>query len=563
MRSILTFDNKGYVKAHSNGRNGHTYKTSIMELLQNADDANSNQILIKYRGKSNMLVIADNGIGMPIEKLESMSVLYKHEDSEKTKHGKFGIGAKEAFLTLGGKWTVLSKEVGSTDISKLVWDSDKLVKWANDELEYGKYVSTSDNASEVLRRIYQRAMKTISGDSKPKGISGTVVIGEMGSIIESDKKDFTKQLVSIIRDISLKHQKIDTKIYYDIDTFKGYSGKVELEAIDWLNYKNVGEDKRVSVKVGVIERKNRRKYYNYFIEFGGKYYRFSKNNFTGFVEDERMGTVKCSNIELSITMLEEEIVCNQENILRTNRKKLSGVLVNRNGHFLYTDSLEWKMKNVPHNLRCELKYNNSDIDDIFRVKMNKSHFIFSQVDSTLKKMVEYIINGLLKHLVNFQNVERSFQEVLETYANNRNRKETEVEKEIVPEETLEEEKPVIKKEIYMEENEHLKKEIEELKEKLSKFEKEEQVEMEEIEPKESNLSDQEIVDKLVTRCSKQNVGDAEFQIKTFIELISTVSDNDLELVMPNSKKLFAHMNECLRKLVKQGLIERNSLLRRL
>ena len=244
-----------------------------------------------------------------------------------------------------------------------------------------------------------------------------------------------------------------------------------------------------------------------------------------------MGTVKCSNIELSITMLEEKIVCNQENILRTNRKKLSGVLVNRNGHFLYTDSLEWKMKNVPHNLRCELKYNNSDIDDIFRVKMNKSHFIFSQVDSTLKKMVEYIINGLLKHLVNFQNIERSFQEVLETYANNRNRKETEVEKEIVPEETLEEEKPVIEKEIYMEE----------------------------IEPKESNLSDQEIVDKLVTRFAEQNVGNAEFQIKTFTELISTVSDNDLELVMPHSKKLFAHMNECLRKLVKQGLKERNSL----
>jgi len=563
MRAILTFDNKGYVKAHSNGRNGHTHKTSIMELIQNADDANSNKILIKYRGKSNMLVIADNGIGMPIEKLESMSVLYRHEDSEKTKHGKFGIGAKEAFLTLGGKWTVLSKQVGSTDISKLEWDSDKLVKWANGELDYGKYVSTSDNASEVLRRFYQKTMKTIAGDRKPKEISGTVVIGEMGSIIESDKEDFTKQLVSIIRDISLKHQKIDTKIYSDIDTFKGYSGKVELEAVDWLYYDNVGEDKRVSVKVGVIERKNRRKYYNYFIEFGGKYYRFSKNNFTGFVEDERMGTVKCSNIELSITMLEEEIVCNQENILRTNRKKLGGVLVNRNGHFLYTDSLEWKMKNIPHNLRCELKYNNSDIDDIFRVKMNKSHFIFSQVDSTLKKMVEYIINGLLKYLVNFQNVERSFQEVLETYANNRNRKETEVEKEIVPEETLEEEKPVIKKETYMEENKQLKKEIEELKEKLSKFEKEEQVEMEEIEPKESNLSDQEIVDKLVTRFAEQNVGNAEFQIKTFTELISTVSDNDLELVMPHSKKLFSHMNECLRKLVKQGLIERNSLLRRL
>jgi len=97
MRSILTFDNKGYIKAHSNGRNGHTIKTSIMELLQNADDANSNKIMIKYREKANMLIIADNGAGMPINKLENMSVLYRHEEVERTKHGKFGIGAKEAF----------------------------------------------------------------------------------------------------------------------------------------------------------------------------------------------------------------------------------------------------------------------------------------------------------------------------------------------------------------------------------------------------------------------------------------------------------------------------------
>jgi len=561
MRPILTFDNKGYVKAHSNGRNGHTHKTSIMELLQNADDANSNKILIKYRGKSNLLVIADNGVGMPIEKLESMCVLYKHENMEKTKHGKFGIGAKEAFLTLGGKWTVLSKQVGSTDISKLEWDSDSLVKWANGELEYGKYVSTSDNASELLRRFYQKVMKNINIENKPKGISGTVVIGEMGPIIESDKDEFTKEFVSIIHDISLKHQKIDTKIYYDIDTFKNYNGMVELEAVDWLNFKAVESDKKVFVKVGVIERKNRKKYYNYFVEFNGKYYRFSKNNFTGFVEDERMGDIKCNTIDISITMLDEQMVCDQENILRTNRKKLSGVLVNRNGHFLYTDSLEWKIKNVPHNLRCELKYNNSDIDDIFRVKMNKSHFIFSQVDNTLKKLVEYVINGLLKHLVKFQNVEISFQEVLDTYENNRTRKEAEVEAEIVPEEVLDVEKTVTKKDKFLEENEHLKKEIENLKEKLSKFENEEEIE--EIDPKESDLSDLEIVDKLVTRHAEHDIGDAEEQIKTFSVLLSTISDNDLDIKMPNGKKIFGHMNECLRELLKQGLIERNSLLRRL
>ena len=127
MNSILTFDNKGYIKAHSNGRNGHTVKSSIMELLQNADDANPSNIMMKYREKGNLFIIADNGIGMPIDKLESMSVLYRHDKNNPNKHGKFGIGAKEAFLTLGGRWRVLTKEQNSSDISKLEWNSDSLI----------------------------------------------------------------------------------------------------------------------------------------------------------------------------------------------------------------------------------------------------------------------------------------------------------------------------------------------------------------------------------------------------------------------------------------------------
>lgn len=247
MRSILTFDNKGYIKAHSNGRNGHTVKTSIMELLQNADDANSNKIMIKYRKKANMLIIADNGIGMPINKLENMSVLYRHEEVERTKHGKFGIGAKEAFLTLGGKWRVLTKQGGSQDISKLEWDSDKLVKWSNNEIEVDKYVSISDNASEVLRRYYLKTIKKLCEGMKTRDISGTVVIGELGAMLDNEKDELIEDLRDVIRDITLKHQKFDTTILYDIDLFdKDKTGMKELVPLDWLNYDNVEDKNKIS-----------------------------------------------------------------------------------------------------------------------------------------------------------------------------------------------------------------------------------------------------------------------------------------------------------------------------
>lgn len=438
MRSILTFDNKGYIKAHSNGRNGHTIKTSIMELLQNADDANSNKIMIKYREKANMLIIADNGAGMPISKLENMSVLYRHEEVERTKHGKFGIGAKEAFLTLGGKWRVLTKQEGSQDISKLEWDSDKLVKWSNDEIEVDKYVSISDNASEVLRRYYLKTIKKLCEGMKTKDISGTVVIGELGTMLDNEKDELIEDLRDVIRDITLKHQKFDTTILYDIDLFdKDKTEMKELVPLDWLNYDNVEDMNKISFDFGVIERKNKRKYYNYYVKFGDKAYRFSKKNTIGFIEDEKVMDKECNFIKMSMTLLDEDMISNQEKVLRTNRKKLCGILVNRNGHYLYTEPTEWKVKNIPHNLRCELKYNNSDIDDIFKVKMNKSHFSFSQVNTALKKMVEYIVKYITNYFSEMQDLKASFGQVLETYKNQKLEKveQKSVEKKIVEQES--------------------------------------------------------------------------------------------------------------------------------
>ena len=616
MNSILTFDNKGYIKAHSNGRNGHTVKSSIMELLQNADDASPSNIMMKYREKGNLFIIADNGIGMPIDKLESMSVLYRHDKSSSNKHGKFGIGAKEAFLTFGGRWRVLTKEQNSSDISKLEWNSDSLIKWSNNELEYGKYVSTSDNASENLRKFYFKTMKKLDTNLKPKEVHGTVVVGEMGEFNDDEKNELVEQLKDIIRNITIKHQKNMPKISYDIDLFDDYLNSLtEIEPLDWLNYNNVDDINKIRFNLGIISGKNRRIYYNYYINNDDIIYKFSKNNFLGFARKDKLKDIDNNFIQISITILDENIIKEQERELRTKRQKLCGILVNRNNHYLYTDVLEWKLKNISTNFRCELKYDNSIIDDIFKVKMNKSNFSYSHIDKTLKKLMEYVIQNITKSYKKTKNLQESFKIVLEMYETSQKAVIKESDNIIIPpiidnikrEKNLEEkvsiiENPIIeeidkemllnkmskmeaelervlaKEENYIE----LEKQVEILRESEEKKENiiiemnkeierlqqsnnhiEEIVENVENPPKESDMTSNEIVNKLITRFADHKIIDAEEEIGIFKNLLSSIDDKDIEIQMPNSKKLFGHLNESLRKLVTSGLINRESLLRQL
>ena len=640
MNSILTFDNKGYIKAHSNGRNGHTVKSSIMELLQNADDANPSNIMIKYREKGNLLIIADDGIGMPISRLESMSVLYKHDKNILSKHGKFGIGAKEAFLTLGGKWRVLTKEKDCQDISKLEWNSDSLFKWSNDILEYGKYVSTSDNASENLRKFYFKTMKKLNNNLMPKDIHGTVVVGELGEFNEEEKNELMEQLKDIVRNITIKHQKDIPKISYDIDLFDDYLNELhEIEPLDWLNYNNVNDSNKIRFNLGIISGKNRRVYYNYYINHDDVIYKFSKNNLVGFTKNDKLKDIDNKFIQVSITLLDENMIKFQEKILRTNRKNLCGVLINRNDHYLYTDVLEWKLKKISSNFRCELKYNDNTIDDIFKVKMNKSNFAYSHVDKALKKLMGYIIQNITKSYKETKDLPTSFKEILETSENGKKKlaelnvqkkeiKENNNQNDIIndngknennlddlqrreeflklkeedliqKEKNIDEEQQILlnkmnsmeleleriltKEKVYIE----LEKQLEIIKE--SELEKENKIlqmdeEIErltqneytlqlqsntdlkkvvESEPKENDMSDNEIVNALITRFAEHKIVNAEDEINIFKNLLSSINDKDIENIMPNSKKLFGHLNESLRKLVSAGLIDRKNLLRQL
>jgi hypothetical protein len=82
-------------------------------------------------------------------------------------------------------------------------------------------------------------------------------------------------------------------------------------------------------------------------------------------------------------------------------------------------------------------------------------------------------------------------------------------------------------------------------------------------PKESDMTSNEIVNELITRFADHKIVDAEEEIGIFKNLLSSIDDKDIEIQMPNSKKLFGHLNESLRKLVSSGLINRENLLRQL
>ena len=133
---ILTFDEKGYIKASIQGRNGHTTQTSIMELVQNSVDARATEIRINYDTTNNRLFIIDNGVGMNYSTLQKMAILYKHEDKNENTHGKFGIGAKDAWFQIGGNWHVLSKTKNNNNIVTLDWNVDGLIKWADNKTKY-------------------------------------------------------------------------------------------------------------------------------------------------------------------------------------------------------------------------------------------------------------------------------------------------------------------------------------------------------------------------------------------------------------------------------------------
>ena len=242
---ILTFDEKGYIRASIQGRNGHTTQTSIMELVQNSVDAKATEIRINYDTTNNRIFIIDNGLGMNYYTLKKMAVLYKHEDRKENTHGKFGIGAKDAWFQIGGNWNILSKTKNNNNIVSLEWNIDKLIEWADNKIEYDNFIDSSKNATEDMKKLYD--------EYKINSESGTLIMCKLPE--EYIDNNFKKNLTKLVKEIQIKHQNKRCEILHNFDgTTVEYT---KIENYDWLYYEKVPQNRKVQAKIYLIPQKNK------------------------------------------------------------------------------------------------------------------------------------------------------------------------------------------------------------------------------------------------------------------------------------------------------------------
>jgi len=500
---ILTFDEKGYIRASIQGRNGHTTQTSIMELVQNSVDARATEIRINYDTTNNRIFIIDNGLGMNYYTLKKMAVLYKHEDRKENTHGKFGIGAKDAWFQIGGNWNILSKTKNNNNIVSLEWNVDGLIKWADNKTEYDNFIDSSKNATEDMKKLYD--------EYKINSESGTLIMCKLPE--EYIDNDFKKTLTKLVKDIQIKHQNKRCEILYNFDgTTVEYT---KIENYDWLYYEKVPQNRKVQAKIYLIPQKNQiRTYYLYYINFNEQTYKYTKGTKHFEIEKNLGKKIKNGNfhtITLSITFLDDETIKQQMKIkygakhTTTELYNLSGILINRNNHYVYTDTRSWPLKcigktldsflsvnqynKVKKGFRCELKYDanflTQKIDDVFGIKANKSNFIYDHVDSKFKDMMDLLTSGLMKHLkkngFEQDGLQNSLIGILEEYENvkkeeKRKQKEEEQRKKQKEKEAIEKK---LKRESQKKQNEEKKKR--EKKEKAEKLEREKKEKAEKLE----------------------------------------------------------------------------------
>ena len=495
---ILTFDEKGYIRASIQGRNGHTTQTSIMELVQNSVDARATEIRINYDTTNNRIFIIDNGLGMNYSTLQKMAVLYKHEDRKENTHGKFGIGAKDAWFQIGGNWNILSKTKNNNNIVSLEWNVDGLIKWADNKTEYDNFIDSSKNATEDMKKLYD--------EYKINSESGTLIMCKLPE--EYIDNDFKKTLTKLVKDIQIKHQNKRCQILHNFDgTTVEYT---KIENYDWLYYEKVPQNRKVQAKIYLIPQKNK---FLYYINFNKQNYKYLKKTKVFEIEDNLSKKLKNGNfhtLTLSITFLDEKILKKQMEIkYRSNKTrmdlyKLSGILINRNNHYVYTDTRSWPLTCIGINLssfrnqkksdpsqgfRCELKYDanflTQKIDDVFGIKANKSNFIYDHVDGKFKDMMELLTSGLMKHLkkngFEQDGLQNSLIGILEEYENvkkeeKRKQEEEEQRKKQKEKEAIEKK---LKRESQKKQNEERKKR--EKKEKAEKLEREKKEKAEKLE----------------------------------------------------------------------------------
>lgn len=124
------------------------HKRELLEL----DDYKKLEIRIDYQPRlfdEDQLTITDNAFGMEIEEFERAVVL---DRPPKNRNGRneFGMGLKTAACWFGGKWTVTSTKLGSTNGYSATVDVEKLEKYKSEEIDVKVFKTKSSEHYTII-----------------------------------------------------------------------------------------------------------------------------------------------------------------------------------------------------------------------------------------------------------------------------------------------------------------------------------------------------------------------------------------------------------------------------
>lgn len=112
---------------------GYSLETALADLMDNSISAGADKIevMIKTDEQPFTLFLADNGKGMAIDELRR-NMQFPSSSPESNRHpsdlGRFGLGMKTASFSQTRRFTVISREKGTSVFSGRTWDVDYLKK---------------------------------------------------------------------------------------------------------------------------------------------------------------------------------------------------------------------------------------------------------------------------------------------------------------------------------------------------------------------------------------------------------------------------------------------------
>lgn len=173
-----------------------TNAEAIGDLVDNSLEIDVNASRVSITKSPNQIVIADNGCGMSLETLCDALILGPRHVPSETDLGLFGIGLKNAPISIGRKFTVITKAASSNHVTA-VYDLDELLELNEFKLPIGEsttkevewFNSFTQNSStgtviiiEELDRVTASSDKAFINDLKK-------YLGEVFRVFIKDKKE--------------------------------------------------------------------------------------------------------------------------------------------------------------------------------------------------------------------------------------------------------------------------------------------------------------------------------------------------------------------------------------